>query len=91
MNTDQKQLRNKINEVSFALDDVVLFLDTHPHNAEALEYYTKVRNMRQELVAEYAKKFGPLTKEQVITCSSGSEQPYFTWVNEPWPWEGGNC
>lgn len=93
MNSEQRQLFQKINEVSFALDDIVLFLDTHPQNREALEYYRRVRDARKALVKEYAQKYGPLTKEQVMVdgCSCREGEDYFTWVNAPWPWEGGNC
>ena len=35
----RRELLEWINTVSFAVDDVKLFLDTHPCNAEALEYF----------------------------------------------------
>ena len=49
--TEQKPCRRDlldwINKVSFAMDDILLFLDTHPCNQEALacfEDYKKQRN-----------------------------------------------
>ena len=43
----RKDLLCWINIVSFAVDDVKLFLDTHPEDSEALAYfheYSKLRN-----------------------------------------------
>ena len=34
---NRRQLMNHINQVSFAVDDVELYLDTHPCDTEALE------------------------------------------------------
>lgn len=42
--TDKKKLLRYIQEVSFAIDDVVLYLDTHPYDEEALKYYKSIRN-----------------------------------------------
>lgn len=38
---DREKLLQFISEVSFALIDVNLFLDTHPYDEDALEYYEK--------------------------------------------------
>ena len=86
MDGKQRQLFQQIQEVGFALDDVALFLDTHPRNQQALAYYDKVRDKKRALVREYTENYGPLTKDQVKSSAD-----YFTWINMPWPWEGGNC
>ena len=36
---DKEALMRQIMEAGFAMDDVVLFLDTHPENQDALRYY----------------------------------------------------
>ncbi|MFQ9509658.1 MAG: spore coat protein CotJB [Lachnospiraceae bacterium] len=82
---NRQQLLNHINEVSFAVNDVHLYLDTHPCDKEALEYYHKVVEMRKHALEEYAKTYGPLLVDQVENCN------YWQWVEEPWPWEGGYC
>ena len=43
--TDKKKLLRYIQEVSFAIDDVVLYLDTHPYDEEALEDYKKDKKL----------------------------------------------
>lgn len=43
----RKELLQKINEASFAVDEVKLFLDTHPYDEEALEYFEEYSHIRQ--------------------------------------------
>lgn len=80
-NNGQQQLFRLIMEVSFALEDVVLYLDTHPCDREALEYYEKYKNSRKQAMDEYTRMYGPLSSKDV---NSGN---YWKWVNTPWPWE----
>ena len=42
----RKELLDWINVVSFAVDDVKLFLDTHPCDKEALEYFEEFKKQR---------------------------------------------
>ncbi len=81
---DRAALLQFINEVSFAITDVNLFLDTHPCNEDALEYYEKYKELRREALKEYAKYYGPLLADRVETRSGN-----WQWVEDPWPWEGG--
>lgn len=69
----------------FALIDTALFLDTHPHDQAALEYYEIVRDNYAQAVRVYEENVGPLTKGGV-NVNDG-----WTWVKTPWPWEGGAC
>jgi spore coat protein JB len=85
MQTNQMQLMQLINQLSFAAFDTGLYLDTHPTDVNALEYFNYLNNMRQQAVAEYTAMFGPLTMEDV---TSNNE---WTWINNPWPWEGAGC
>ena len=39
----KEKLMDIITKASFAMDDVKLFLDTHPNCMEALEYYHKAK------------------------------------------------
>lgn len=78
---NQKQLLMRIMEVSFAMTEAVLFLDTHPCSEEALEYYQKMKSLRKEAVTQYEKQFGPLTTDCVRDTAS------WEWTKTPWPWE----
>lgn len=78
----QEELLQFIYETGFAIDDIVLFLDTHPDDEKALAYYHKYKTLHDEAMKEYAKNYGPLLKTQV------NSENCWTWNAEPWPWEG---
>lgn len=81
-NSNCDALLQRVYEVSFAMDDVVLYLDTHPEDIEALNYYHYVSDLRQQAVEAYEAQCGPLMFDQV------RDENYWSWVNDPWPWEG---
>ena len=84
---NRRQLMNHINQVSFAVDDVKLYLDTHPCDTAALEYFHKMSRQRNEALKEYAAAYGPLT----IDTAKDSCTERWNWINEPWPWQEGGC
>ena len=83
----KRELLDWINVVSFAVDDVKLFLDTHPCDQNALAYFQEYSRMRNEALKEYAKYYGPLT----IDTTAESCTDRWNWINEPWPWQEGGC
>lgn len=82
----RKELLNWINVVSFAMDDAKLFLDTHPCDQDALDYFEEYKNQRMQALCEYAKYYGPLTLDTAHTPSQ-----HWQWINHPWPWQEGGC
>lgn len=80
----QSELLSMINQISFAVNDITLYLDTHPDDEAAMAYFKEHMESRTELLKEYAARFGPLTldsdKENCRQC--------WDWVMQPWPWEG---
>ena len=78
---DKNKLRHYIDVVSFVVDETKLFLDTHPHDREALEYFENYNKARNRAVAEYSVQFGPLV---IAEASCDNE---FKWATQPWPWE----
>ena len=83
----RKDLLHWINIVSFAVDDVKLFLDSHPCDQDALEFFEKYQKERNCALKEYAKYYGPLT----IATVNASATDRWNWINEPWPWQEGGC
>ena len=79
----RRDLMNKIDQYSFAMNEANLFLDTHPFDTEALAYFQKYRELRVEAVKEYANYYAPLAIDYAV-----SDKTPWSWVNEPWPWEG---
>lgn len=83
----QAQLLDYINKVSFAVNDITLFLDAHPENEEALAYFREHSGLRNAALQEYARRFCPLTIDTANDASSNS----WEWIYQKWPWEGGSC
>lgn len=82
---NQMQLLQWINQVSFAVNDIVLYLDTHPEDEEALAYFNHYEELRRKALRNYEEHFGPLT----IDTATPSSQ--WCWSTQNWPWEGGMC
>lgn len=72
-----------IDKVSFMLDDLRLYLDTHPQDEKALLHYNACVARRKELVAEYTRLFGPLS----FYCANDNFAKW-KWNDGPMPWEG---
>ena len=68
MNETARKLMKRIDDASFAMDDVILYLDTHPDDRNALNYYRYVVALRKEAVKAYEASFGPLTIEGCGRC-----------------------
>lgn len=81
----RNHLLKYINEVSFAVNDITLYLDTHPQDQEAIAYCKKHLEMREKALKEYAKHYGPLT----IDTADDSCSEHWKWVTQPWPWVNG--
>ena len=68
----------------FVLDEARLFLDTHPNNQSALDYYRKYSELYREAVAEYEASCGPLTANSEVSSAGNS----WRWIDGGWPWNG---
>ncbi len=82
---EQVKLFQWINMVSFAVNDIVLYLDTHPTDQEALAYFNHFREVRKKALKEYEDNFGPLTLD------TAKPAQMWSWATQPMPWEGGYC
>lgn len=78
----KKDLFELINQSSFMLDDITLYLDTHPECTEAINAYNHFKEIRMEAVNDYTQMYGPISRYDV------NADNFFSWVNDPWPWEG---
>lgn len=78
---DKKKCMVNIYQAQFALTEAVLFLDTHPCDAEALNYYNDVKEKYNKAMDYYAENYGPLLAANVTS------ENYWMWVATPMPWE----
>ena len=79
--TERARMLKNVQTACFALNDVELYLDTHPSCAQALAYYRTLQTRYSEAAAAYQNKFGPLT----IHAQSNDQR--WDWIESPWPWE----
>ena len=82
-NQDRSRLLNKINENSFTVNDILLYLDTHPRDEKALSFFQDASARRIKLMNEYTEKYGPLT----IDNAAKSDENSWKWMEQPFPWE----
>lgn len=82
-NNEKMRLFMAINQFGFAISDITLYLDTHPKDQEALEYFHQMNRMYNRAISEYENKFGPMVQ------TGEANQNYWQWSVSPWPWERG--
>lgn len=64
-------------QICFALDDILLYLDTHPEDTQAKQFYEACLQKKKELLDE---------------CRCGCDcLTHFEWEKKPLVWEGGHC
>ena len=83
---EREHLMNRIYQVSFFLDDLILYLDTHEKDPEAIRLFAAKNQERQELLTQFAEQFYPLTRACIAKCPEAQEE--FLWEKGPIPWEG---
>lgn len=77
------EVMNRINEVSFAIHDMQLYLDTHPNDERALEDMRILLEKRRQYLEIHAHYYGPLTMDSTADGCNDS----WAWILQPWPWE----
>lgn len=92
---DRNTLLKQIGETSFLLDDMRLYLDTHPLDENAMEQYGEYQLKRRQFLKEYAEQFEPLTCDCICPETNGSDKTqtkypgkrHWTWADGPIPWD----
>ena len=76
----------RLTEVSFAVNDLTLYLDTHPGCEEGLALFYDLLEDRLQLLTKYADVFYPLTQTSMVTANYNPRA--YGWAEGPMPWEG---
>lgn len=79
---NKEQLLHDIGIVDFVVTELTLYLDTHPHDQRALEYFAHYNKMKNQMEREFSQKYYPLST-RLEDC--GNE---WRWGAAPLPWEG---
>ena len=72
---------HELQALQFGIQELVLFLDTHPDDAEVTELLQSYIELWKKGVAIYEEKCGPLLHSHAVRDGK------FRWLQEPWPWE----
>lgn len=81
-NNEEMRMLNDIGVVGFVLTDLILYLDTHPTDKEAMEYFNHYNKIQNQLMREFSMKYYPLT------CNMAESNKLWRWGAAPLPWEG---
>jgi spore coat protein JB len=76
------ELLMKIKSYNFAVIELGLYLNTHPDDEKALCLHNAYTKKLKDLKDKYQKVYGPLSI--YYPCNK------WRWLEQPWPWEGGN-
>lgn len=78
----RREIMQQIRAYEFSINELALYLDTHPEDQKALCLHRKYCKEAKELKDKYQRVYGPLTIN--YPCNK------WRWLEEPWPWERGN-
>ena len=80
---NEKESMKKVMSLMFAVNDITLYLDTHPNDRRAIRMHNEYSNKVVKLIDEYQRKYGPLT------VNFNQSDNSWDWIDNPWPWERG--
>ena len=77
---ERKRIFKQIQVYDFAVHEAILYLNGHPNDKKALDFYKRHNAKLKELTSVYEKKYGPLT-------AFSNEVDTWQWTECAWPWE----
>ena len=80
---EKAMIMKNIYELGFALVETMLYLDTHPDDAAAIEYYAEIKDKYVQFMKKYSDYYGPLSMEYMVNDN------YWMWVATPMSQYGG--
>ncbi len=88
LNREQSMLR-QIQQVGFAVDDLRLYMDTHPEDKEGLKLLKTMLQRKRTLMREFALEFYPLAEVCMdVIYKENPESECYCWPEGRIPWEG---
>lgn len=87
--TDGQAMLKQIQQTAFVLDDLRLFLDTHPEEQQALKLFQSTLKRKKALMKEFALSHYPLTVDCMADIyEENPDSTCYCWQEGPIPWEG---
>ena len=85
VSNDKDKLLYQIQMFTFALKDLVLYLDIHNEDKSILKKFNEYSTELDKLKRKYESNYGPLCAFNANNLNK------WEWINNPWPWDkGGN-
>ncbi len=82
---EQEKALIEICKIGFALNDLTLYLDTHPDCQNGINLMKDLLQQRLDALAEFAKNHYPLTQLSIVTGTPETKQ--YGWDEGPLPWD----
>ncbi len=76
----REELLKCIASYDFAIVELNLFLDSHPHDSAAIAKLKDYVAKSNELRHDFEDKFGPLK-------ALSTKGNHWAWISNPWPWD----
>lgn len=83
--SEQEKALKEICKVGFAINDLTLYLDTHPDCQNGIDMMKELLQQRLDALAEYARNYHPLTQLSIVTGTPEAKQ--YGWDEGPLPWD----
>ena len=80
--SEQEKMLLRIQELDFLINDLSLYLDINPNDTKVFETFKKLNMELKGLKSRYYDKY-----EVLELCDDNKSK--YTWIDEPWPWDGG--
>ena len=68
--------------LDFVCQELALYLDTHPGDAEAFKKWKSFKALAKEGRKRYVEICGPVTRGETAMFD------FWVWPEDPWPWNG---
>lgn len=84
----QESMLLQIQQVGFVLDDLRLYLDTHPEDKDGINLLKAMLKRKKSLMREFATHFYPLTPDCMAdTYENNPDEISYCWPEGKIPWE----
>ncbi|MBD5536800.1 MAG: spore coat protein CotJB [Lachnospiraceae bacterium] len=79
--SEQSRMLKDISIIDFTLVELNEYLDTHPHDRQAMEYFNHYARIKNQMAKDFSARYFPLTADM------STDTREWNWVLSPMPWE----
>ncbi len=72
---------SELQAICFVVQELGLYLDTHPNDEEAFALYQRYAVLAREGRERYVERYGPLMQTDAALAER------YQWLQNPWPWD----